>query len=220
MWPGLSVFVPFYVSYKWCFLNSLRGNHIILWRQKHPNQSLNCGKLRILMMVTICMIKIGLKMSNKCILCFRCQLSESCYNKQLVFQSSTTVGLASIGKHRSTYPVSMSVTPVSQCHGIMVPCIRKHGVVWHYFWGDLNKHPPSPDKVYTTDQSTVTTEVPLGEPWVLLGLFIGMWVRGYLQGQKWLKDVAAPKCPAQHGYQFMTCGNLGRTVQPIPISIG
>lgn len=62
------------------------------------------------MMVTISMIKIGFKKSNKCILCFRCQLSKSCYNKQLVFQSSTTVGFASIGKHRNTYPVSMPIT--------------------------------------------------------------------------------------------------------------
>lgn len=81
------------------------------------------------MMVTISMIKIGFKKSNKCILCFRCQLSESCYNKQLVCQSSTTVGFASIGKHRNTYPVSMSVTPVNQCQGIMVPYVRKHDVV-------------------------------------------------------------------------------------------
>jgi hypothetical protein len=40
------------------------------------------------------------------------------------------------------------------------------------------------DKDSTTDQGVDTTKIQ----WVLLGLFIGIRVKGYLQEKKWLKD--------------------------------
>jgi hypothetical protein len=79
------------------------------------------------MMVHMNMIKIALKISNKCILYSRCQLSEPCYNKQLVSQSSATEGFTSIRRYRNTHLVSISVIPdnVMPWHsGYLI----KHGV--------------------------------------------------------------------------------------------
>lgn len=44
-----------------------------------------------------------------------------------------------------------------------------------------------PDREHTINQIT-TTKVQLDEPRVLLGLLKGVWMRGYLQQQKWFKD--------------------------------
>lgn len=42
----------------------------------------------------------------------------------------------------------------------------------------------NPDSQSRTDQGVDATQVPLGEPCVLLGLLTGIWVRGYLQEQQ------------------------------------
>lgn len=60
---------------------------------------------------------------------------------------------------------------------------RRGCCVTKLFLGRHNTHVYSPQI-----ENQWQTKVKLGWPWVLLGLFTGIWVRGYLQEQKFLKD--------------------------------
>lgn len=70
-------------------------------------------------------------------------------------------------------------------------------VVWHCFWGDLNRCPLSTDRELTRDQSKDTNQVHLGEPKKQL---TGIWVRATWQELGWLKGSHNTESPAhQHG---------------------
>lgn len=84
---------------------------------------------------------------------------------------------------------------------ICIPSIHKetkmgYCVVWHYFWGVMNKCPLTSDRDPKTDQSTNLTKVQLGDQWLLLALLTFLWEipgRAYLQEQKWLKNTCLTK---------------------------
>lgn len=61
-----------------------------------------------------------------------------------------------------------------------------------------------------TDQSADIPNIQIAELEVLLGLLIGMWLRGYLKDQKWLTGSYITKA-TQHGWQTQkleTCSTL------------
>lgn len=59
--------------------------------------------------------------------------------------------------------------------------------VAHYSWGDMSKHIVASDKKLVRDKSNDSTSVQL-HCGVLLGLFSGVWMKGYLQQKKKKKD--------------------------------
>lgn len=78
--------------------------------------------------------------------------------------------------------------------------------MWDYYWGDMKKFLFTLDRESITDQSTDTTKVEvLLNQWVLLGPFRGMWVRDYLQAQKWLKVSYITKSLFQHDSWKLVC---------------
>jgi hypothetical protein len=54
--------------------------------------------------------------------------------------------------------------------------------------GDMIKYLFVADRKLTTGQIIDITKIQLGEPWVLLGLHTEVWMRGYLEKQKWLQN--------------------------------
>lgn len=63
------------------------------------------------------------------------------------------------------------------------------------FLGRKHTSPLSSDREPMTDQSMDT--INLVNRWILLRLLRGVWGRGYLQGQNWLKDSCIPEvCPS------------------------
>lgn len=50
--------------------------------------------------------------------------------------------------------------------------------------------------------------------WVLLGLLLGIWMRGFLQKQKWLKD----QSPLQHGWQLPSWGPRSHCLTYRPVT--
>lgn len=73
--------------------------------------------------------------------------------------------------------------------------------------------------IYSAPNGELTTEaqIPLksrlGSQWVLFGLFIKIWVTGYLQEQKWLR-LLHHQSPPQHGWYHAKARNLEPTTQP------
>lgn len=54
-------------------------------------------------------------------------------------------------------------------------------------WDATHLYSPS-EREPMADQSMDPNRVQIGKARLLLGLFSGIWMRGYLQGQKWLED--------------------------------
>lgn len=80
--------------------------------------------------------------------------------------------------------------------------------LWHYSWGDVNN-------IYSFQQQikvAISTKVQLDEPVCLLGLSTGVWVRGYLQDFRWLKDnciTENPPLPSVHDYSWTLVLSVG-----------
>lgn len=90
---------------------------------------------------------------------------------------------------------------------------RKHFVIlsamWHYCGGVYSSHVGN----WLTDQVRIPLQFNLGDQWVLLGLFIDIWMRGYLQEQKWPPPKPTPARVTDHeswepGAHCLACRDL------------
>lgn len=81
----------------------------------------------------------------------------------------------------------------------------------HSSWGNGTKHLPTPNWKPQQTKVKIPQKSNSVDQWVLFGSLTGMWVRGHLQEQKWLKVSCLTKC--QHGWQLTKTENLEHTAQ-------
>lgn len=112
---------------------------------------------------------------------------------------------------RSPHPIiiskSKSLTQIS-----LKVSMRKT-VVWHYSWGNVNKHLLAPDGVLTLSQSK--DQVQLSESVSFIGIFFRNVGEGYLTGRSEVtqRQLHHPE-PTQHEWQVTQAGDLELTAQP------
>lgn len=84
--------------------------------------------------------------------------------------------------------------------------------VWHYSGGDVNNCLLTQVRNRWQTKARILPMPNLVGQWVLLELLTEMWVRGYSQELKELKDICIMKSPLQHGWQLTKAGNLEHSV--------
>lgn len=90
--------------------------------------------------------------------------------------------------------------------------------MWHYFWGDMNSHLPTPVRELMIDQSKDTTDDQHGQPMSFIiatyRTLMGVYFQEQTQRQLYHQS------PYQRVWEPMKAGNLEHTTQRADSSTG